>query len=185
LGVTRRNFLKISLGTLVAGSATTTGGAEERLPDLRNAVATRQVTSVCPYCAVGCGIVLGMDKGKVVHVEGDRDHPINQGSLCLKGQALPQLANSPYRVTKVRYRAPGAGTWEEKEWDWAVAEIVKRAKATRDRTFTSRNDRGLVVNRTESIASLGGAALDNEECYLVDKLMRALGIVYLEQQARL
>ncbi len=185
MGVTRRSFLKISLGTLVAGGVPTTSSAEEKLPDLQNGIATHRMTGVCPYCAVGCGIVLGMNKGKVVHVEGDLDHPVNQGSLCPKGQALPQLANSPYRMTKVRYRAPGSSTWEDKEWDWAMAEIVKRAKATRDRTFTSRNDQGLVVNRTESIASFGGAALDNEECYLVDKLMRALGIVYLEQQARL
>jgi len=185
MDVTRRGFLKVSLGTLVASGAGATIRPTDAHADPPKITYTKQTTSICPYCGVGCGVVLYTRGGQVVNVEGDPDHPINQGSLCSKGQSLFQIAQSPHRLKSVRYRAPGSDHWEEKGWEWAMHSIAKNVKATRDATFIQRNKDGNVVNRTEAIASLGGAALDNEECYVVDKLMRALGIVYLEQQARL
>jgi formate dehydrogenase major subunit len=185
MDVTRRGFLKVSLGSILAGGAGATARPTEAHADPPKILYTKQTTTICPYCGVGCGIIVYTRDGKVVNLEGDPDHPVNQGSLCTKGLSVYQIANSPHRIKKVRYRAPGSDTWEEKSWDWATREIAKRVKETRDRTFIEKNKDGLVVNRTEAIAALGGAALDNEECYVVDKLMRALGIVYIEQQARL
>jgi len=185
MDVTRRSFLKVSLGSVLAGGVGATVRPTEAQADAPKVRYTKQTTTICPYCGVGCGIMVYTRDGKVVNVEGDPDHPINQGSLCSKGQSLFQIADSPYRMKKVLYRAPGSDKWEEKNWEWAIKEIGKRVKSTRDRTFKEKNKEDLVVNRTEAIASLGGAALDNEECYVVDKLMRAMGIVYIEQQARL
>ncbi|MFI5354816.1 MAG: formate dehydrogenase, partial [Desulfobaccales bacterium] len=122
--------------------------------------------------------------GKLVDVEGDPDHPINQGSLCSKGQAVFEVVTSPRRLQKVRYRAAGSDHWEEKDLDWAMQTLAQRVKATRDANFTAKSG-DVTVNRTETLASIGGAALNNEECYLLAKLSRALGIVYLEHQARL
>ena len=131
-----------------------------------------------------------MMDGKVVNVEGDEAHPINQGALCPKGQALFQIANNERRLKTVRYRAPGSDQWEEKSWEWALERIARLIKETRDRTFlaseTGKEDgQSYLVNRTEGMAIQGGAGLDNEECYLESKLARSLGIVYLEHQARL
>ena len=148
---------------------------------LKNA---QKFTTICPYCAVGCGQILSVVNGKVINVEGDTEHPINQGSLCSKGNALLQIANNERRLTKVLYRAPGSDQWQEKSWDWALERIARRIKETRDKNWVAE-DNGFTVNRTEAIACLGGAALDNEECYLYAKLARALGIVYLEHQARI
>jgi anaerobic selenocysteine-containing dehydrogenase len=122
--------------------------------------------------------------GQVVSIEGDRHHP-NEGSLCSKGAAASQVTNNPLRLKTPLYRAPGSDRWEEKPLDWMLPRIAQRVKATiRDASFQAEVG-GVTVNRTEAIASLGGAALDNEECYLLVKLMRALGIVYLEHQARI
>jgi len=148
---------------------------------LKNA---QKFTTICPYCAVGCGQILSVVNGKVINVEGDTEHPINQGSLCSKGNALLQVANNERRLTKVLYRAPGSDHWQEKSWDWALERIAQKIKETRDKNWVAE-DSGFTVNRTEAIACLGGAALDNEECYLYSKLARALGIVYLEHQARI
>jgi formate dehydrogenase major subunit len=185
MDVTRRGFLKVSLGSILAGSAGTTLRPTEAHADPPKILYTKQTTTICPYCGVGCGMVVYTRDGKVVNLEGDPDHPINQGSLCTKGLSVYQIANNPYRNKKVRYRAAGSDKWVEKSWGWAIQEIAKRVKETRDRTFIEKNKDGLVVNRTEAIAALGGAALDNEECYVVDKLNRAMGLVYIEQQARL
>jgi formate dehydrogenase major subunit len=150
---------------------------------------SRITTTICPYCAVGCGALVMSEKrdGKsvVVNVEGDPDHPISEGTLCPKGASLYQLANNENRLRKVLYRPPGAAEYEEKEWSWAAREIARRIKSTRDATFTARNAKGEVVNRTTGIASLGSAALDNEECWLFQKFQRALGMVYVEHQARI
>jgi formate dehydrogenase major subunit len=123
--------------------------------------------------------------GKVVNIEGDPDHPINQGSLCSKGAALYQVANNPTRVKKPMYRASGASAWKEVEWGWALDEIAKRVKKTRDETFVTENAKGQVVNRCDGIAHVGSAALDNEECYILQKWLRSLGLVYIEHQARI
>jgi anaerobic selenocysteine-containing dehydrogenase len=120
----------------------------------------------------------------VINIEGDPDHPINEGSLCSKGMALFQIAVNERRLQKVKYRAPGSSEWEEKSWDWTLSEIAKRVKKTRDATFIQKED-DKIVNRTNGIACMGGAALDNEECYLLSKFARSVGITYLEHQARI
>jgi formate dehydrogenase major subunit len=134
--------------------------------------------------------------GELINLEGDPDHPINRGALCSKGSAQFNVRNvydpetgelrlNPYRVTKVKYRAPGASDWEEKDWEWAMAEIAKRVKATRDATYETTDENGVTVNRTRAIGNLGGAALDDEECYVIQKLARAIGVTYIEHQARI
>lgn len=145
----------------------------------------KETTTICCYCSVGCGAIVHTSGDKAINIEGDPDHPISEGTLCSKGQSLYQLANNDLRLNKVKYRAAGAKNWEEKDWDWAMKEIAKRVKATRDATFKEKDEKGITVNRTEAIAQLGGAAHDNEECYLLTKMARALGIVYLEHQARI
>ena len=142
-------------------------------------------TTICPYCGVGCGAIVTESEGWVVNVEGDPDHPINRGALCSKGSALYQVANSGRRLSRIKYRAPGAPDWEERSWDWAVARIAERIKETRDATFVATDSQGRVVNRADGIACLGGAALDNEECFAYSKFARALGVTYLEHQARI
>jgi formate dehydrogenase major subunit len=157
-------------------------------------VNTREVPSVCPYCAVGCGLLISVQKDKLVNIEGNPDSPINAGTLCPKGAATFQLAVNPQRITKVWYRAPGATEWDKtKTLDWAMERIAQRVKATRDATFeetwTTRDEQGEPierrVNHTLAIASLGGATMDNEWNYVQAKLMRALGVVCLENQARI
>lgn len=183
--VTRRDFLKVSLSTVFLTALglelekTKAYAAELRVKG------AKETTTICPYCSVGCGIIVYTKEGKVINTEGDPDHPINEGALCPKGASLFQLANNPYRVTKPLYRGPGSTNWKEVSWDWALDRIAKLVKETRDRTFIRKNAQGLTVNRTDAIAHVGSAALDNEECYLIQKLMRALGLVYIEHQARL
>jgi formate dehydrogenase major subunit len=187
---TRRTFLKIS-GTSAIGVAVGKLGfdlspAHAYAAKLRkNLKYARETTTICPYCAVGCCAIVHASGGKVINIEGDPDHPINRGSLCSKGSSLYQLANNEDRITKVMYRAPHSDKWEYKSWDWALNEIAKKIKATRDATFTEKNAKGEVVNRTTGIASVGSAALDNEECWLYQKFLRATGLVYIEHQARI
>ncbi len=184
--VTRRDFLKLSgfttAGAILGGSAFLTG-CKSRPDKLRG---TRESTTICPYCGVGCSLIVSTRNGRVVNIEGDPDHPINKGSLCSKGSALHQVAVNPInrRLTKVQYRRPGGTEWEEITWDRAITMIAERVKRVRDQSFVTRAN-GVTVNRTPAIAGLGGAALDNEECYLWSKCARLLGITYLEHQARL
>jgi anaerobic selenocysteine-containing dehydrogenase len=180
---TRRQFLKgLTTGTVAIG-ALTQSGCGPAIPPLKTRGATA-TTTVCPFCGVGCGQVVSTRDGKVLNIEGDPGHPISEGTLCSKGAAGIQVVNNPRRLQKVLYRKPQGTAWEEKTWDWALQRIAARVKETRDKTFKTSID-GRVVNRTEAIASLGGSALDNEEAYLLVKLMRALGLVYVEHQARL
>ena len=175
---TRREFLKgLTTGTVAIG-ALTQSGCGPVIPPIKTRGATA-TTTVCPFCGVGCGQVVSARAGKVIHIEGDPNHPISEGTLCSKGAAGIQVVNNSRRLQKVLYRAPNGKKWEEKSWDWAFERIAARVKETRDKTFKT------TVNRTEAIACLGGSALDNEEAYLLVKLMRALGLVYVEHQARL
>ncbi len=144
-----------------------------------------EVPTICPYCAVGCGMVVGSNAGKVVNIEGDPDHPISLGALCSKGATLSQLANSDQRVTMPQYRAPNSDKWEEVSWDWALEQIARKIKDTRDAHFIEKDGEGRLVNRLEAIAHVGSAAIDNEECSILVKMMRALGLVYIEHQARI
>lgn len=191
--VTRREFLAISgvvgAGVALASLGVDLGPAKAYADDVKmnKMKSAKQSTSICPYCAVGCGLLCSTDikAGKVINIEGDPDHPVNEGALCSKGAATFQVANNPNRLTKVLYRAPGSDKWEEKPWDWALTEIAKRVKTTRDKYFIEKNKKGQVVNRVEAIAHVGSAALDNEECWPVQAMMRALGLVWIEHQARI
>src|SRR5689334_7333704 len=180
---TRRQFLKGLTTGAVAIGALSESGCGPAIPPLKTRGATN-TTTVCPFCGVGCGQVVSTKGGKVINIEGDPGHPISEGTLCSKGAAGIQVVNKSRRLKKVLYRAPNGNAWEEKSWDWALERIAARVKETRDKTFMTSVE-GRVVNRTEAIACLGGSALDNEEAYLLVKLMRALGLVYIEHQARL
>jgi formate dehydrogenase major subunit len=184
--ITRRDFLKLSIGSLVLSSIGVNlepvkAYAAKELR-IKNA---KETTTICPYCSVGCGIIVYSKGGKVINTEGDPDHPINGGRLCPKGASLYQLANNPYRALYPLYRAPYSSEWKRVSWDWALDRIAKLVKETRDKYFIKRNEKGQVVNRVEAIAHVGSAALDNEECYILQKFLRALGIVYIEHQARI
>ena len=151
----------------------------------RIAAADRVARSVCPYCAVGCGQLVYARGGRVVQVEGDPDSPISRGRLCPKGAATEQLVNSPLRERLVRYRRPGGTRWERLSLDEAMDMIADRVVETRRLTWEDRDPAGRPLNRTMGIASLGGATLDNEENYLIKKLFTALGVVQVENQARI
>jgi formate dehydrogenase major subunit len=124
-------------------------------------------TSICPYCAVGCGQLIYAKNGQVIHVEGDPRSPINQGTLCPKGAATFGWMTSPLRLTKVKYRAPYSDHWEEKPLDWAMDRIAELMKRTRDETFVEKLPNGMEVNHTLAMAELGGATLDNVGNYLI------------------
>ena len=219
MDVTRRDFIKIS-GAATAGLML--GSLFDLAPIKAYAVKNPPqwdtvTTSICCYCAVGCGLLVGTNSlnPDEVYVQGDPDHPINRGTLCSKGQAIGQLhtvdgAVNPRRLTQPLYRAPGGTTWSPVTWTWALDTIANRIKTTRDSanpgyTGTDPNSPAMnttledwiedpemidppgwyPANRCTGIACLGGAAHDTEECYLLVKLMRALGVVYLEHQARI
>lgn len=193
--VTRRGFLRLGAGATALAAF---GGLGVSLAPAAEHAAkaklqwTKRTTSVCCYCAVGCGLIVSTGDaghpagvGKAVNVEGDPDHPVNEGGLCAKGASIFELADNARRPAKPLYRAPGGGEWKEVEWDWALGAIAEKIKATRDATFTEKNEKGETVNRTLGMASLGSAALDNEECWALQAMMRSLGLVYIEHQARL
>jgi anaerobic selenocysteine-containing dehydrogenase len=187
LNLNRRQFLKLS-GAAAATLAIAELGFNEKKAYAKTKdfkIAKAKVTpTVCCFCGVGCGILVHTKDNTVVYTEGDPDNPINEGKLCSKGTTIRQVYTSEKRVLKPRYRAPGSDKWVEKDWDWMLDTIAKRTKETRDASFVV-TEKGVTVNKTERIASLGGAALDNEETYLVSKLMRGLGVTYLEHQARI
>jgi len=145
-----------------------------------------EAATICPYCSCGCGLLIatGPD-GHIINCEGDPDNPVNRGALDPKSISVTSMSQSERRLKKPLYRAKNGDKFEEVEWSWAIAEVAKRIKATRDSTFVRTNDKGVTVNRTEAMAFMGGAANNDEEGYLASKLSRALGIVYLEHQARI
>jgi formate dehydrogenase major subunit len=186
--VSRRDFLKIGAAGAGAAGLSALGfdlaQAYQVKQNLRIAGA-REGHSVCPYCAVGCSLVTYTnDAGKLLQIEGDPDSPVNEGRLCPKGASAMQLAVSANRVENVMYRAAKSTTWKTLSWDQALDMLAQRVKDSRDRTFVATDANGNTVNRTEGIAFAGGAAFSSEEGYLATKLMRGLGLVHLEQQAR-
>jgi len=184
MSMSRRDFLKgAGTGAVVATAVGVDTAPVEGAPRELKTKGAREIPSLCYYCAVGCGIVASVVDGKVVAIQGDPQHPINRGALCSKAQAYIQVLDHPKRLTKALYRPPGATEWQEKPLDWAMDQIAQRIKATRDATFRETED-GVTVNRAERIAALGSAVIANEECYLLTKLMRGLGVVWLEHQAR-
>ena len=143
------------------------------------------VQSICPYCAVGCGQLIYVENGEVSHIEGDPASPVSRGRLCPKGQASRSYAHSPLREYKVKYRRPYGTRWEELSLDEAMEMIAQRVIETRAETWQEETEEGNPANRTLGIGNLGGATLDNEENYLIKKLCVALGIVQVENQARI
>ena len=192
MAVSRRAFLQSS----IAGGAALTAFGFDVTPVLAQAktlkiARTTETRSTCPYCSVSCGVIIHTlgDKAKnvvpqVVHVEGDPDHPINRGTLCPKGASLEQDILNERRLLKPQVRRPGSDRFEDISWDTAVDEIARWVKKSRDATFTATDAQGRVVNRCEGIAWTGGCTDTNELNYLVVKTMRSLGVVYLENQAR-
>jgi formate dehydrogenase major subunit len=188
----RRQFLRVTaaglgpgtaLGSLVAlGASLTPATARAQQLRIKDAKAT---PSVCPYCSVGCAMIVHTIDGEIVNIEGDLRSPHNEGCLCPKGAATYQLHKNPNRATRVLHRKPGAGDWEVVELGWAMDRVAQLVKQTRDETFIERLDDGTLVNQTTAIFSLGGATLDNEWNHMQQKLMRGLGIVPIENQARI
>jgi formate dehydrogenase major subunit len=193
--LSRRTFLKIgggaSLAILTGLPGLNLQAAHAFSAKMGKLQSTTVKSTICPYCGVGCGAIMHSrlvdGKLKIVNLEGDPDHPINQGSLCAKGNAIFQVHDDPgdKRLQVPQYRAPGSKTWKQVSWDWAFQQIAKRVYDTREASFVAKNATGETVNRTEGIACLGGASLDNEECFLLVKLMRSMGLVYIEHQARI
>jgi formate dehydrogenase major subunit len=195
--VSRRDFMRASAmggfslgGMLGLGLDLRAAQSEVRSLKIANA---KEVPSVCPYCAVGCGQLVSVREGKIINIEGNPESPISRGTLCPKGAATYQLAVNPLRITKVMYRGPGGTEWESKTLDWAMNRIADLTKKTRDATFqeywetkdASGKPIKKKVNNTLGIFSLGGATNDNEWNYVHAKLMRALGVVAIENQARI
>jgi formate dehydrogenase major subunit len=196
--VSRREFLRtaagggFALGSMFGlGLDLRAAQAEVRRLKIHQA---HEVPSVCPYCAVGCGQLVAVRAGRILNIEGNPESPINQGTLCPKGAATYQLVVNPHRVTRVWYRAPGAADWDRtRTLEWAMDRIARLVKQTRDRHFVQTQivpdkDGKEVekrVNHTLALASLGGATMDNEWNYLQAKLTRALGLVFVENQARI
>lgn len=205
--LSRRDFLK-SLGVGAAGLALFEGAgrapalastAVDKLPTFElgefKLKKTKETASVCAFCGCGCGLLVYSDGKKVIHIEGDPDNPNNEGSMCCKGIALGEAntivdakrnrITNDRRLTEVLYRAPGSSAWEKKDWDWALSEIAKRIKKTRDETFEEVDENGVTVNRTQAIAHLGSASIDNEENYIMHKMLRSIGVINMDHHARL
>ena len=191
MAVSRRAFLRTSGATM---AATAVGALAGLGADLQPKVARAEelriknakvFPSVCPYCAVGCSLLVHTVDDQIVNIEGNPASPISQGNLCPKGAATYQLHVNPNRLTKVLHRAPGARDWEVWELDRAMDRVAELTKKTRDETFVERLSNGKLVNYTLGIFSLGGATMDDEWNHIHQKLMRGLGIVAIENQARI
>jgi formate dehydrogenase major subunit len=185
MDVSRRGFLKISSAVLaVSGIGISLRPLSAYAQPLKIKY-TKETTTICPYCSVGCSIIVSTRDGKVINTEGDPDSPINKGSLCSKGGSIYQMAVNKNRLDKPFYRAPYSAEWKEVTWEWAIDKIAENVKKSRDKSFKLKNDKGETVNRTEGIASVGSAAMDLEECFTYQKFLRGLGLVYIEHQARI
>lgn len=192
MDASRRAFFK----TGIAGAVGITVFGFDARPILAQADSlkisrTTETRSTCPYCSVSCGVIIHTqgDKAKnatpfVVHVEGDPDHPINRGTLCPKGASLQQDIQNDRRILKPQVRRPGSDHWEDISWDQAILEVAQWTKKTRDASFIEKDSQGRTVNRLETVAFTGGCTDTNEFNYLVVKTMRSLGVVGLENQAR-
>jgi formate dehydrogenase major subunit len=195
MAFTRRQFFKLSAGGIGATSLAALGFAPDRvLADARafKLARTSETRNTCPYCSVGCGIILYTlgDRAKnarpeLVHVEGDPDHPVNRGTLCPKGAALLDFVRSPGRLKVPEYRAPGSNKWERVTWEWAADRIARLMKNDRDAHFETKNAAGATVNRWTSVAFLAASASSNETGHLYGKFVRALGAIAADNQARL
>ena len=194
MNTSRRGFLKLTAASLGATSLGALGfSATSALAEVRTfkLAHTSETRNTCPYCSVGCGIIIhGLgDRAKnarseVVHIEGDPDHPVNRGTLCPKGASLLDFVKSPNRLRVPEYRGPGETEWRRVSWDWALDRLARLMKDDRDRNFTAKNDAGLTVNRWLTCGFLAASASSNESGYLTNKVIRALGLTALDNQAR-
>ena len=190
--VTRRDFLKVGVTGAGAAGVTALGfdvAAAIEVKQKFRIGGAKEVHSLCPYCAVGCSLVAytkqdAKGHAQLLQIEGDPDSPVNEGRLCPKGATAMQLAVSNRRVHRPLYRAPGSDKWQEITWDQMLDRLAQRIKESRDATFVTQDSEGRTVNRCEGVAFAGGAAFSSEEGYFATKLMRTLGVVHLEQQAR-
>jgi formate dehydrogenase major subunit len=188
--INRRDWFKMAVG----------GGAGLALGDLLDLSTVRaaaqnlklsnisEFTTSCNFCSCGCGMIAAVREGKLISMEGDYDHIVNRGSLCVKGISMFATHASPNRLTTPRYRAPGSDHWEDISWDDAITRVAQKIRKTRDATWIATEkvgDKEVPVNRTDAIGFLGGAQNTNEECYLFQKAARLLGLAYVEHQARL
>lgn len=190
--LSRREFVRTSaagigsgtaIGSLLGlGASLTPATVRAQQLRIKDAKAT---PSICPYCAVGCATIVRTIAGEIVDIEGDPRSPHSEGCLCPKGAATYQLHKNPNRATKVLHRRPGATGWDEVGLDWAMDRVAELVKQTRDETFVERIADGALVNQTTAIFALGGATLDNEWNHLQQKLLRGLGVVPIENQARI
>ena len=188
--VNRRDWLRVAVG---GGVGLALGGLLD-LPTVRAAnqklklANVTELTTSCNFCSCGCGMIAAVRDGKLIAMEGDYDHIVNRGSLCVKGISMFATHTSPDRLTRPRYRAPGSDHWTDISWDEAVERIAQKIRKTRDATWTATEKLGdaeVPVNRTDAIAFMGGAQNTNEECYLFQKAARLLGTAFVEHQARL
>jgi formate dehydrogenase major subunit len=188
--INRRDWLRMAVG----------GGAGLALGDLLDLSTVRaatqklkltnvsEFTTSCNFCSCGCGMIAAVREGKLIAMEGDYDHIVNRGSLCVKGISMFATHASPNRLQTPRYRAPGSDHWEDISWEDAIARVAQKIRKTRDATWIATekvDDKEVPVNRTDAIGFLGGAQNTNEECYLFQKAARLLGLAYVEHQARL
>ncbi len=195
MSVTRRQFFKVSAAGVGATSLTALGFSPSKvLADVRTFKLSRttETRNTCPYCSVGCGVVLYSlgdtsknAKAEIIHIEGDPDHPVNRGTLCPKGAALLDFVHSPNRLKFPEYRAPGSDKWERVTWDWAFDRIARLMKEDRDKNFVAKNAAGATVNRWTSVAFLAASASSNETGHLYGKFIRSLGGIAADNQARL
>ena len=195
MDISRRELLKISAlvggGGLVSGLGFDLEAAYVASRELKISNA-REFKTVCPYCAVGCGAIAyvhgsgGLNTVRsVIHIEGDPDSPINGGTLCPKGAAQMQLAMNPSLQKSPLLRAAGSSEWTEVDWDFAMEWFARKFKDSRDASFVERDEQGRTVNRCEGIGWVGSATVTNEDAYLITKTMRAMGLVYIDHQARI
>ena len=194
MDVTRRQFVKYAAGGLGATSLVALGFSPRRaLAEVRQfkLAHTSETRNTCPYCAVGCGIIMYSlgDRSKnatseIIHIEGDPDHPVNRGTLCPKGSSLLDFVKSPNRLKFPEYRGPGETQFKRVSWDWALDRIARLMKEDRDKNFVAKNDKGVTVNRWNTVAFLAASASSNETGYISGKVIRALGGVAVDNQAR-
>jgi formate dehydrogenase major subunit len=188
--LSRRRWLQMTAGGsvgLALGAVVDVAAVRAATREIKLANVTEMTTS-CNFCSCGCGMIASVREGKLVSLEGDFDHVVNRGSLCAKGLSMFPTHASPLRNKTPRYRAPGSDQWEEISWDEAIDRIAKKLRKTRDESWIASEEVGgkvVPVHRTDAIAFMGGAQNTTEECYLFQKAMRLLGVVYVEHQARL
>jgi len=188
--VSRRDLLKLTLGGgagLALGGLLDVSEVRAATKDLKLSEVSEFTTS-CNFCSCGCGMIAAVRDGKLLTMEGDYDHIVNRGSLCVKGISMFATHTSPKRLTTPRYRAPGSDQWQDISWDDAIKRVAQKVRKVRDATWIATEkagDKEVPVNRTDAIGFLGGAQNTNEECYLFQKAARLLGMAYVEHQARL